>query len=182
MGSGAKVMIFAYTGARGKGECDEGVVSEGGSLQGNKGSELIWTGRGADVNGPGWGHRRGCWIIWRWRERGRRGTEEHTNMRNKLVLAEGRGVETCVNLDLADGLKSVFPVKGQAGRTGNEENGEIQGAGTGNAPIQENRGRPPALLRRRGHQGSEIWGTRESVSKPSCALPVSAGDESLQRF
>ena len=77
-------------------------------------------------------------------------------MGKNFILAKGGRIQTCVNEYLTNGLKSVFPVKGQARRTGNQEYGKIQGLGTGNSPFQENGSRPAALMRGRGYQGPEI--------------------------
>ena len=52
MGFDAEVMILAGTGARRKGEGDEGVGSKSSSLQGNKGGKLTWVGDGTDPNRP----------------------------------------------------------------------------------------------------------------------------------
>ena len=55
VGPGAKVMAFACIRARGKCEGDEWVVSEGSSLEGNKGRKITWAGSWADLNGAGQG-------------------------------------------------------------------------------------------------------------------------------
>ena len=95
-------------------------------------------------------------MLWRWRERRRGGSEEHTNLGTGLILAEGRGVEAHINGNLANRLESVFPVKGQAGERSNQKDGKIQCVSTGDAPVHKDRGPPTTLLIRRCDQGSQI--------------------------